>query len=86
LCQLGLLPKSLSDIIKADPTKFNSLACARSVAEPVHYTEDLFLKEKTEFLVKLDFVESLDEKAKLVTKLGRGDKLQERFDCLVSSG
>jgi mTERF len=86
LHQLGLLPKSLSDMIKADPTKFNSLACTRTVAEPVHCTEDFFLKEKSEFLVKLGFAESSDEMAKLVAKLGRGDKLQERFDCLVSSG
>lgn len=87
LHHLSLLPKSLSDMIKADPTKFTSLACTRNVAEPVHNKEDLFLKEKTEFLVKLGFAECSDEMAELSFKFrGRGDKLQERFDCLVNSG
>ncbi|KAF3339664.1 mTERF [Carex littledalei] len=87
LCHLSLPRKSLIDMIKADPTKFTSLACTRSVDEPVNIDEQLFLKEKTEFLLKLGFAECSDEMAKVVSKFkGRGDKLQERFDCLVNSG
>ncbi|XP_078153288.1 transcription termination factor MTEF18, mitochondrial-like isoform X1 [Carex rostrata] len=87
LRHLSLPPKSLSDMIKADPSKFTSLACTRSVDEPVHIDEQLFLKAKTEFLLKLGFAECSDEMAKVVSKFrGRGDKLQERFDCLVNSG
>ncbi|XP_078153128.1 transcription termination factor MTEF18, mitochondrial-like [Carex rostrata] len=86
LRHLSLPPKSLSDLIKANPTKFTSLACTRSVDEPVHIDEQLFLKAKTEFLIKLGFAECSDEMAKVVSKFrGRGDKLQERFDCLVNS-
>ncbi|KAG1327208.1 hypothetical protein COCNU_01G011420 [Cocos nucifera] len=46
-----------------------------------------FLQEKTNFLLKLGFVENSVEMAKAQCKFqGRGDQLQERFDCLVNAG
>ena len=43
--------------------------------------------EKAAFLVRLGYVENSDEMAKALKKFrGRGDRLQERFDCLVEAG
>ncbi|XP_078444066.1 transcription termination factor MTEF18, mitochondrial-like [Wolffia australiana] len=45
------------------------------------------LHEKTVFLLKLGFVENSDEMVSAMRKFrGRGDQLQERFDCLVAAG
>ncbi|CAI9768892.1 unnamed protein product [Fraxinus pennsylvanica] len=43
--------------------------------------------EKTEFLLRIGYVENSDEMAKALKRFrGRGDHLQERFDCLVQAG
>lgn len=43
--------------------------------------------EKTTFLLRLGYVENSDEMFKALKLFrGRGDQLQERFDCLVQAG
>lgn len=43
--------------------------------------------EKTAFLLRLGYVENSDEMARALKMFrGRGDQLQERFDCLVQAG
>uniref|UniRef100_A0A1J3JD57 Transcription termination factor MTEF18, mitochondrial n=2 Tax=Noccaea caerulescens TaxID=107243 RepID=A0A1J3JD57_NOCCA len=43
--------------------------------------------EKTAFLLRLGYVENSDEMVKALKQFrGRGDQLQERFDCLVKAG
>ncbi|PHU25726.1 hypothetical protein BC332_04058 [Capsicum chinense] len=45
------------------------------------------LFEKTTFLLRLGYLENTDEMAKALKQFrGRGDQLQERFDCLVNAG
>ncbi|KAK4361416.1 hypothetical protein RND71_020368 [Anisodus tanguticus] len=45
------------------------------------------LFEKTSFLLRLGYLENSDEMAKALKQFrGRGDQLQERFDCLVNAG
>ncbi|XP_059288345.1 transcription termination factor MTEF18, mitochondrial [Lycium ferocissimum] len=45
------------------------------------------LFEKTSFLLRLGYLENSDEIAKALKQFrGRGDQLQERFDCLVNAG
>ncbi|CAN4081891.1 unnamed protein product [Withania somnifera] len=45
------------------------------------------LFEKTTFLLRLGYLENSDEMAKALKQFrGRGDQLQERFDCLVNAG
>lgn len=43
--------------------------------------------EKTEFLQRMGYLDSSDEMVKAMNMFrGRGDQLQERFDCLVQAG
>ncbi|ONK81868.1 uncharacterized protein A4U43_C01F33690 [Asparagus officinalis] len=80
--------KKLCEVIKKDPSQFSVLTSRRKTSStPLPKIEGTFLKEKTAFLLKLGFVENSDEMAKALSKFrGRGDQLQERFDCLVNAG
>ncbi|KAK9267230.1 hypothetical protein L1049_009652 [Liquidambar formosana] len=80
---------SLCQIIKDDPLKLLSLASRSkknsidqfSCQNPSKYLE------KTSFLLRLGYVENSDEMTKALKQFrGRGDQLQERFDCLVQAG
>ncbi|RRT48215.1 hypothetical protein B296_00043756 [Ensete ventricosum] len=86
LSSLNLSAKRLCEIIKEDPLQFTNLASmtkAGALAKGV----GRFLEEKTNFLLKLGFVENSDDMAKALSKFrGRGDQLQERFDCLMNAG
>ncbi|THG03781.1 hypothetical protein TEA_029597 [Camellia sinensis var. sinensis] len=80
---------SLCQIIKEDPSKFFSLA-SKSVSKGIEQlssqNQHNFLK-KTTFLRRLGYVENSDEMTKALKLFrGRGDQLQERFDCLVQAG
>lgn len=71
----------LCQIIKQDQLKLFSLASKSNNSKSIKHVE------KANFLSKLGYLENSDEMAKALKKFrGRGDELQERFDCLVLAG
>ncbi|KAI0503843.1 hypothetical protein KFK09_014786 [Dendrobium nobile] len=88
LQRLKLSEHQLCDIIKEDPNQFTYLITSKkSSAINLPKVEGTFLREKTDFLLRLGFVENSDEMARVLKKFrGRGDQLQKRFDFLVEIG
>ncbi|XP_043693388.1 transcription termination factor MTEF18, mitochondrial-like [Telopea speciosissima] len=98
LKKLKINPDKLCEIIKDDPQKLISLASQSKISSieevpgldrrhKVAVDDGRHLLEKTTFLVRLGFIENSDEMLKALKQFrGRGDQLQERFDCLVNSG
>ncbi|RDY10399.1 Transcription termination factor MTEF18, mitochondrial, partial [Mucuna pruriens] len=87
--QLKIRKTDLCQIIKNDPLKLISLASKLKQNSTVQLSCDDPSKhlEKTTFLLKLGYAENSEEMAKAVKRFrGRGDQLQERFDCLVEAG
>ncbi|XP_020235283.1 transcription termination factor MTEF18, mitochondrial-like [Cajanus cajan] len=87
--QLKIRKTDLCQIIKDDPLKLISLASKLKQNSTVQLSCDEPSKhlDKTTFLLKLGYAENSEEMAKAVKKFrGRGDQLQERFDCLVEAG
>lgn len=81
--------ESLCQIIKDDPLKLFHLASKTEVKidEQVDCQNPSKDVEKTEFLLRLGYVENSEEVTKALKQFrGRGDQLQERFDCLVQAG
>lgn len=81
--------QKLLQVIRENPSKFFALASKSNVSsvEQVRAKNPGKLLEKTAFLLKLGYVENSDEMGKALKKFrGRGDQLQERFDCLVQAG
>lgn len=79
----------LCQIIKKDPMKLFTLASksgsdnTNDIAAKVPNT----LTDKTAFLLGLGYTENSEEMMKALKQFrGRGDQLQERFDCLVQAG
>ncbi|XP_068653545.1 transcription termination factor MTEF18, mitochondrial-like [Aristolochia californica] len=88
LTRLKVSRDELCDIIKKDPIQLSTIA-SRSKRKLLQDAGDnrLHLLEKTNFLLKLGFVENSDEMVRALKQFrGRGDQLQERFDCLVDAG
>ncbi|KAG9456704.1 hypothetical protein H6P81_001212 [Aristolochia fimbriata] len=88
LRRLKMSRDELCDIIKKDPNQLSTIA-SRSKGKQVQDAGDnrLLLLEKSNFLLKLGFVENSDEMVRALKQFrGRGDQLQERFDCLVEAG
>uniref|UniRef100_A0A2P2ISC5 Uncharacterized protein n=1 Tax=Rhizophora mucronata TaxID=61149 RepID=A0A2P2ISC5_RHIMU len=87
--ELDFSKDGLCQIIREDPKKFFSSAFklrAKSTKEVVSKTPSN-RTEKIAFLLKLGYVENSDEMMRALKKFrGRGDQLQERFDCLVQAG
>ncbi|XP_057511844.1 transcription termination factor MTEF18, mitochondrial [Actinidia eriantha] len=80
---------SLCQIIKDDPLKLLSLASNSDIntIEQVSSRNSSQFLDKTAFLLRLGYVENSDELTKALKQFrGRGDQLQERFDCLVQAG
>ncbi|KAI8524373.1 hypothetical protein RHMOL_Rhmol13G0145600 [Rhododendron molle] len=76
-------------MIKEDPLTFLSLVAKSDVVsiEQLWSGNQSRFVEKNTFLLKLGYVENSDEMTKALKKFrGRGDQLQERFDCLVQAG
>lgn len=76
-------------IIRDDPSKLFTLASKSKLesSEQVSCQDPAKYLEKTTFLLKLGYLENSDEMAKALKQFrGRGDQLQERFDCLVKAG
>jgi len=87
--QLKLRKADLCQIIKDDPLKLISLASKLKQNSNLQLLRDDPSKHlgKTTFLLKLGYAENSEEMAKAVKRFrGRGDQLQERFDCLVEAG
>ncbi|XP_010441783.1 PREDICTED: transcription termination factor MTEF18, mitochondrial [Camelina sativa] len=77
----------LCQIIKGEPLKLFSLACKLNNSRIELDSLDSRNAEKTAFLLKLGYVENSDEMVRALKKFqGRGDELQERFDCFVKAG
>lgn len=71
----------LQQILKEDPLKLISLASKCKTSSASKHME------KGTFLLKLGYLENSDEMEKALRNFrGRGDELQERFDCLVRAG
>ncbi|KAI3466916.1 hypothetical protein Pfo_023579 [Paulownia fortunei] len=80
---------SLCQTIKKDPSTFFKLAFKLNncSAEYVAARNPNNFVEKTEFLLRIGYVENSEEMVKALKRFrGRGDQLQERFDCLVRAG
>ncbi|XP_016442275.1 transcription termination factor MTEF18, mitochondrial isoform X1 [Nicotiana tabacum] len=78
----------LCETIKEDPLNLFRLASKSKVSlEQMTSQNPGKLFEKTTFLLRLGYLENSDEMAKALKQFrGRGDQLQERFDCLVNAG
>ncbi|KAK7300431.1 hypothetical protein RJT34_11275 [Clitoria ternatea] len=79
----------LCRIILHDPVKLISLASKQEQKsnEQLSSHDPLKYFEKTTFLLKLGYAENSEEMEKALKAFrGRGDQLQERFDCLVEAG
>ncbi|XP_027331710.1 transcription termination factor MTEF18, mitochondrial-like [Abrus precatorius] len=79
----------LCQIIKDDPLKLISLASKQEQKsiDQVYCHDPRNYLEKTTFLLRLGYTENSEEMAKALKMFrGRGDELQERFDCLVEAG
>ncbi|XP_010092645.2 transcription termination factor MTEF18, mitochondrial [Morus notabilis] len=79
----------LCQIIKEDPLGVLWLASKlkNKSSEQISCPSPSKHLEKSSFLVRLGYAENSDEMTKALKKFrGRGDQLQERFDCLVQAG
>ncbi|OVA06638.1 Mitochodrial transcription termination factor-related [Macleaya cordata] len=89
LSRLEIGPEKLCEIIKEDPHKLIDLASLSNIStlKKASNEEGGHLLEKTTFLLSIGYVENSDEMVKALKQFrGRGDQLQERFDCLVNAG
>ncbi|KAK9170057.1 hypothetical protein Syun_002197 [Stephania yunnanensis] len=89
LSRLSVSPDKLRDMIKEDPDKLTSLRelLKAGMSKKAAKEEGSHHVEKTAFLLSIGFVENSEEMLKAVKQFrGRGDQLQERFDCLVNAG
>ncbi|KAK6154809.1 hypothetical protein DH2020_009057 [Rehmannia glutinosa] len=80
---------SLCQTIKKDPSAFFKLAFKmnNSSTEYVDARNPNNFVKKTEFLQRIGYLENSEEMVKALKRFrGRGDQLQERFDCLVEAG
>ncbi|XP_038893610.1 transcription termination factor MTEF18, mitochondrial [Benincasa hispida] len=87
--ELKVGKEDLCMIIRDDPSKLFTLASKSKLktSEQVSSQDPAKYLEKTAFLLKLGYLENSNEMAKALKQFrGRGDQLQERFDCLVKAG
>ncbi|KHG09340.1 mTERF domain-containing 1, mitochondrial [Gossypium arboreum] len=87
--ELNVKRDELCQIIKEDPLKWFDVASKSKIQSSIQVASkdpSTFL-EKTVFLSRLGYLENSDEMLKALKQFrGRGDQLQERFDCLVNAG
>ncbi|XP_058073464.1 transcription termination factor MTEF18, mitochondrial-like isoform X2 [Magnolia sinica] len=88
LSNLNIGKKRLCGIIKEDPNQLRNWVLGSKVTPlPSSGEDQRSLTERTAFLVNLGFVENSNEMKKALKVFrGKGDELQERFDCLVKVG
>ncbi|CAK8538448.1 unnamed protein product [Lathyrus sativus] len=87
--ELGVGKDSLCQMIQDDPLEFFTLALRPRQKKNVNefYNDPHRHLEKTNFLRKLGYTDNSEE-MEIAMKMfqGRGDKLLERFNCLVEAG
>ncbi|KAE8730998.1 NPR1-like protein 4 [Hibiscus syriacus] len=87
--ELNIKKDELCQIIKANPLKWFTVASKSEVQRRMQVARkhpSTYI-EKTTFLLRLGYLENSDEMLKALKQFrGRGDQLQERFDCLVNAG
>ncbi|CAN6453716.1 unnamed protein product [Victoria cruziana] len=88
LSELNVGKKRLCTIVLEDPNQLRQWVKGRKVRPlPGTGVEEKARHQKIEFLLRLGFPDNSDEMAKAFRRFrGRGDELQERFDCLVKAG
>jgi hypothetical protein len=85
LANLNVGKKRLCKIVQENPQELNNWVLGNRVKPLPRTGEDLI--EKSKFLLNLGFVENSDKmKAAFKVFRGKGDELQERFDCIVKAG
>lgn len=83
----NLSAEELCNIIEQDPCQFSALTSRKKKKVRLPKVEETFIKEKTDFLLRIGFVENSDEMTEALSRFrGRGDELQKRFNVLVNSG
>ncbi|KAI3784465.1 hypothetical protein L1987_43564 [Smallanthus sonchifolius] len=83
---LKIKKDELCRAIKKDPLMLTNLA-TKSDTKAVDSQDTNTFMERKNFLLRLGYIENSDELSKALKKFrGRGDQLQERFDCLVQAG
>ncbi|GMH02680.1 hypothetical protein Nepgr_004519 [Nepenthes gracilis] len=90
LSNLKIGRDDLCQILKEDPLKLFSLASKSKSNKGIGvdvYQNPSKHQEKATFLLRLGYAENSDDMSKALKQFrGRGDQLQERFDCLVRAG
>ncbi|KAI4371857.1 hypothetical protein MLD38_010157 [Melastoma candidum] len=82
-----LTKEQLSDLIRDDPLKLFILASKTKLDSDHAMVESNKQLAKKMFLMKLGFIENSEEMTKAMKRFrGRGDQLQDRFNCLLESG
>ncbi|CAN8325286.1 unnamed protein product [Cochlearia groenlandica] len=79
----------LRQILKEEPLRLFSLVSTTKKKRKSKLLSEDSRKyaEKTAFLLRIGYLENSDEMVKALKRFrGRGDQLQERFDCLVKAG
>eukprot|EP00257_Ricinus_communis_P017166 XP_015575543.1 transcription termination factor MTEF18, mitochondrial [Ricinus communis] len=87
--ELNVTKDDLCQIIREDPMKFFNLVSKSKVksSEQILSEDQSKKRDKVAFLLRLGYVENSDEMMRALKKFrGRGDQLQERYDCLVQAG
>lgn len=83
---LNIKKDELCRAIKKDPMELINLATKKDTKAIENQDSNTFV-ERRNFLLRLGYIENSDELSKALKKFrGRGDQLQERFDCLVQAG
>ncbi|KAJ0239295.1 Mitochondrial transcription termination factor family protein [Hirschfeldia incana] len=86
---LNISEEELCQMLKKEPLRlFSFVSTTTKKRRSKLLSEDARkYAEKTAFLVRLGYLENSDEMVKALKQFrGRGDQLQERFDCLVNAG
>nr|XP_043617723.1 transcription termination factor MTEF18, mitochondrial [Erigeron canadensis] len=83
---LKIKKDELCQAIKDNPLELINWATKPETGSVENQDSNTFV-EKRNFLLRLGYMENSDELSKALKKFrGRGDQLQERFDCLVQAG
>lgn len=88
LTSLSVGHKRLCRIIKQDPHQFKNWVLGMKIDRlPSCKQDDILLEQKEKFLQNLGFADNSKEMKRALTKFrGKGDELQERYNCFVNAG
>ncbi|KAK4768966.1 hypothetical protein SAY86_027116 [Trapa natans] len=87
LVNLNVGKKRLCDIIKKNPKEMRNWVLGVKVTPLPGVPDEISMLERRKFLLRLGMVNGSKNVEKMVKSFrGRGQELQERFDCIVKSG